>query len=305
MASWRNFGIACMAAFTAWLNCAPAGAQSLRILPEIRRTSADVEIEAVPVEPEQRTDDALVAPEQDWVESEFAADEGYEEYADECPPGALGAGHHLRRGWHHTRHDAAELYERLRAPERTRSWTNRPLSIGGFVGGMFGTELIGGRVDQEPGVFAGGRFGWDVSEYWGLETRLGLVEMNLRAENPNVFLDKNEVTVWDFDFMYYPWGESRLRPFLSLGLGLLQTDFVDDTGYRVKDMLFAIPIGIGAKYRLDQRVALRFDLTDHYAFAGGHDVESTNNIAVTAGLEIRFGGRRKSYWPWEPSRTWW
>jgi hypothetical protein len=305
MACWRNLSMALLAAIAALNTCAPGVGQSLRILPEIQQTNAEVEIEAVPADQEPLTEAPFVEPEQDWVTSEFAPDEDYEAYEDECPPGVRGAGHRLRRRWHHTRHDASELFERLRAPERTRSWTNRPLSISSFVGGMFGTELISGRVDQEPGVFVGGRIGWDFAEYWGLETRLGLVEMNLRAEDPAVFLDKNEVTAWDFDFMYYPWGESRLRPFLTLGLGLLQHNFTDDTGYRAKDTLFAIPIGIGAKYRIDQRLALRFDLTNHYAFAGGHDIESTNNIAITAGLELRFGGRRKSYWPWEPSRTWW
>jgi hypothetical protein len=170
---------------------------------------------------------------------------------------------------------------------------------------MFGTDLIANRVQQEPGTFVGGRLGWDFGESWGIEGRLGGVEMNLKPAVDSVFLDKNELFLVDANVMYYPWEESRLRPFLTLGLGLQQTDFVDDTGYRVKDKLFSIPFGIGFKYRIDQRLAIRFDLQDNYAFAGGHDVDAMNNISIVGGMELRFGGRRKNYWPWDPSRTWW
>jgi hypothetical protein len=70
-------------------------------------------------------------------------------------------------------------------------------------------------------------------------------------------------------------------------------------------MLFSVPFGIGFKYRIDQRLAIRFDLQDNYAFAGGNDVDAMNNISIVGGMELRFGGRRKNYWPWDPSRTWW
>ncbi len=305
MACWRELLTALLAGFTAASLCAPATAQTLRILPGGQLTNAEVEIEAVPIEPETLSEPPFVEPQPDWVESDLAPVEESEIPLESYETRGGQRHRPLRHRFHQTRHDASELYERLRAPERARSWTNRPVSVGGFIGGMFSTELISGRVDQEPSFFTGGRLGWDVSESWGLETRLGLAETNLRGENASVFLDKNELTVWDADLMYYPWGESRLRPFLSLGLGFLQHDFVDDTGVRVKDTLFAIPFGLGFKYRIDQRLAIRFDLQDNFAFAGGHDVESTNNISMTAGLELRFGGRKKNYWPWDPSRTWW
>lgn len=305
MSCWREMLTGLLAGFAAAWLCAPTSAQMLRILPGGQLTRADVEVEAVPNEPETLSAPPFVEPQPDWAETDLAPIED-SEVPLESYAGPGGQSHRpLRRQWHRTRHDAAELYERLRAPERARSWTNRPVSFGGFIGGMFSTELIGGRVEQEPSFFTGGRLGWDASETWGLETRLGLAEMNLRGENDAVFLDKNELTIWDADLMYYPWGESRLRPFLTLGLGFLQHDFVDDTGVRVKDTLFAIPFGLGFKYRVDQRLALRFDVQDNFAFAGGHDIDSTNNIAVTAGVEIRFGGRKKNYWPWDPSRTWW
>jgi hypothetical protein len=300
----RQLAIAAWTAIVVLCLCAPARSQMLRILPEAELTGAEIELEPIPTEPPLESEGPWSEDEQQWAESEIAAES--DAYAEE----GYVAPHHRHRGrlrsrLAHSRHDAAELYERLRAPERTQSWTNRPLSIGGFVGGVFGTDLVGSRVSQEPGFFTGGRLGWDMAETWGLETRIGLAEMNLRGVDDSVFLDKNELFVWDADLMYYPWGESRLRPFLTVGLGFQQTDFVDDTGYRAKDMLFAIPFGMGFKYRVDQRIALRFELQDNFAFAGGHDIDSQNNISITGGFELRFGGRKKNYWPWDPSRTWW
>lgn len=307
MESWRNWAWAGIAAAAVSFSCARVGAQTLRILPEAELTGAEVEIEAVEIPAEDGvTPEPFVEEPQDWVESAIGPAEGEVYYEGDAGPPVMHGRHgrlrsHLARSQQH----AEDLYSSLRAPERTRSWTNRPLSIGFFAGGIFGSELVSDRIDQESGFFTGGRMGWDFAERWGLETRIGFSDMNLRAEDPDVFLDKNDIFYWDADLMYYPWGESRLRPFLTVGLGMHQPDFVDDTGYRVKDTVFAAPFGFGFKYRIDQRIVLRFELQDNYAFAGGHDVEATNNISVTGGLEFRFGGRKKSYWPWDPGRTWW
>jgi hypothetical protein len=312
MASWRKSAWACVAAIAALLPCAQATSQMLRILDDGEYEAEEVGYDEVIVEAEPLMDDVgeepLYETEGDWVDPSLPPPDAAEyELANEYASDGIAphAAPHRRHRHGRARHHGSELYERLRAPERTRSWTNRPYSIGWFAGGIFGSELISDRVDQESGFFTGGRLGWDFAESWGLETRVGFSDMNLRAEDPDVFIDKNDIFYWDINWMYYPWGEARLRPFLSIGLGMHQPDFVDDTGYRVKDTVFAVPFGMGFKYRIDQRVVLRFDLQNNYAFAGGHDVEATNNIAVMGGIELRFGGRKKSYWPWDPGRTWW
>ena len=34
-------------------------------------------------------------------------------------------------------------------------------------------------------------------------------------------------------------------------------------------------------------------------------VENLHNWSTTAGLEVRLGGTRKAYWPWNPGRHYW
>jgi len=306
MEAWRKWAWVGWTALAVALTCARGEAQSLRIMPADELADAEIEVEAVAIHDEEEPlAEPFVEEGQDWAESSIGPEEvevydegGY--YPEGHPHGGRLRSHMARKREH-----MSDLYSRLRAPERTRSWTNRPMSIGLFAGGIFGSELVSGRIDQESGFFTGGRVGWDFAERWGLETRIGFSDMNLIAEDPNVFVDTNDIFYWDANMMYYPWGESRLRPFLTLGLGLHGADFIDETYYRVKDTLFSIPFGFGFKYRIDQRIAIRFEVQDNYAFAGGHDVEATNNISITGGMELRFGGRKKSYWPWDPGRTWW
>jgi hypothetical protein len=87
-------------------------------------------------------------------------------------------------------------------------------------------------------------------------------------------------------------------------MGLSDVDFVDNQNRRIHETVFQLPFGLGVKYRWNSRIAFRAELLDNVSFAGG-DVDVMHNVSVTAGLEYRFGGRsKKTYWPWNPSRTW-
>ncbi len=200
-----------LAALAASLGAAQSAAQTLRIRPQVQQVSAEEELAQLPDSaPFQEEQPNWVEPEMASPQSEAVLDGPYEE--DECPPGSAYTRRGLRARMANSGRHADALYERLSSPERARSWTNRPLSFGGFVGGMFGTELTP-SIDQEPGVFVGGRLGWDFAEYWGLESRLGGVEMNLRASDDSILVDKNDLTVIDGDLLYYPWGDTQWRPF--------------------------------------------------------------------------------------------
>ena len=48
----------------------------------------------------------------------------------------------------------------------------------------------------------------------------------------------------------------------------------------------------------------RFDVIDNLAFASG-PLDTMNNISLTFSVEVRFGGVRRSYWPWNPGRHLW
>jgi hypothetical protein len=184
------------------------------------------------------------------------------------------------------------------------SWLNRPFYTGFFLGGLHGDTLIPGEINQSIGFFGGFRLGWDYDTYWAIETRLGLSELGLDfIDEPSVDGLGTDIVIWDASFVYYPWGDSRWRPYLTVGIGLVDYDFLDELGLRHSDAVVGVPWGGGLKYRLSDWIALRFDFLDNVAFGGRAGFETMNNLSLTGGLEFRFGGARKSYFPWNPSRT--
>jgi len=189
-------------------------------------------------------------------------------------------------------------------PLLTASWLNRPCYAGVFIGALHGDTLIPGEINQSIGFFSGFRLGWDYDTYWGLETRLGFSELGLDfIDEASVDGLSTDVVVWDASLVYYPWGDARWRPYVSLGVGLVDFDFLDESGLRHSDAVVGVPWGVGLKYRQSDWITLRFDFLDNVAFGGKAGFETMNNLSLTGGLEFRFGGTRKSYFPWNPSRT--
>ncbi len=184
------------------------------------------------------------------------------------------------------------------------SWLNRPYYSGFFIGALHGDTLIPGEINQSIGFFGGFRLGWDYDTYWALETRLGFSELGLDfIDEPSVDGLAADIVVWDASLVYYPWGDSRWRPYFTAGIGLVDYDFLDELGLRHSDAVVGVPWGVGLKYRHSDWIALRFDFLDNVAFGGRAGFETMNNLSLTGGLEFRFGGTRKSYFPWNPSRT--
>lgn len=200
-------------------------------------------------------------------------------------------------------------------PMLRESWSFRPLSAGPFVGYISGGELIDDWVGQGSGWTAGMRLGWDFDPYWGCETRFAFASVEVTDSARAISLGvtrfgpeprrDNEMFFWDVDMLYYPWGDSRWRPYLSLGLGLATVEFADRFGNVWDDALFALPLGMGMKCQVNEFLAFRLDLADHIVFGGGDTIETFGNFTLTGGVECRFGGHRRAYWPWNPSRHYW
>ncbi|MGC4005000.1 MAG: outer membrane beta-barrel protein [Pirellulales bacterium] len=187
-------------------------------------------------------------------------------------------------------------------PLTAGSWLNRPYYFGIFVGGLSGDTLIQNQVNQNAGVLGGFRFGWDYDHYWGIEMRGGFASQGLEfSQYPTLDGRSNDLIFWDFNLVYYPWGDSRWRPYASLGIGIADYDFVNEIGIRRSEMVFAMPIAAGLKYRMNQYWTWRFDVADNIIFGGTASFETQNQLSFTTGLELRFGGTRRSYWPWNPS----
>ncbi len=106
---------------------------------------------------------------------------------------------------------------------------------------------------------------------------------------------------WDVDILYYPWREARLRPYILAGIGLTDVNFTDRLGESSHTTCLSLPFGVGVKYLCDENLAVRLDLVDDIAMSNEH-LETQNNFSVTAGLELRFGGSRKIYWPFDLER---
>lgn len=213
-------------------------------------------------------------------------------------------------------------------PLQRESWLYRPFSAGWFMGMVQGSPLIDDWVGQQRGFFAGYRLGWDSTYYWGAEMRFAFGSVPLydspRARRAQRDADTQagyaeddpwrqrfeqrrdaDLFQWDLDLLYYPWGDSQWRPYLMVGLGTARIGFMDRLSQRYDKVVFAVPLAVGLKYRCSDWLALRFECADNIAFAGGSGLSTLHNLSVTGGVEVRFGGSRRAYWPWNPGRYYW
>lgn len=195
-------------------------------------------------------------------------------------------------------------YRAIGDPLIHESWLNRPLSISLLTGGVFFDNPIRGHVNGSPGYLYGFRLGWDVDYWWGLETRFAYSVSGARSANGLGSFGNMKTLFWDTDLLWYPWGDTRWRPFFLVGLGLVDYKFPADTGFQVHQTTFGVPFGGGFKYRHNNRWAFRLDVLDNLTFRSGGGMNTMNNISVTASIEGHFAiGPKRSYWPWNPTRS--
>jgi len=206
------------------------------------------------------------------------------------------------------------------------NWTAYPLSIGCFAGAVNGGPLIADWVGTTTGFDGGWRAGWDFGPSFGGEMRMAFGAPKLydsyRADQALTALDTAdglrpndprrsrfddrlaELFQWDVDILYYPWGETRLRPYFLTGMGLSNISFTDRLDQNYQTTSLSLPLGMGVKYLCSQQLSVRVDLLDDIALSSNH-LQTQQNVSLTAGVELRFGGSRKVYWPWDPGRSFW
>ncbi|MBL8892196.1 MAG: hypothetical protein JNL67_19630 [Planctomycetaceae bacterium] len=174
------------------------------------------------------------------------------------------------------------------------SWVNRPYFIDGYTGALFSWNLTE-NLDQTHGTISGLRLGWDYEHFWGAQIGMGFGSTNTDPGGNDVSIRLADVSV-----MYYPWGDSRWRPYTGLGLGAGKYSFLDETGGSVDEFAMQIPLSLGIKYAFRPWWALRVDATNYFVLPA-NELKFMNQLALTLGLEIRFGGQRRSYFPYSPS----
>ncbi|MDR1963831.1 MAG: outer membrane beta-barrel protein [Planctomycetaceae bacterium] len=208
-------------------------------------------------------------------------------------------------------------------PLLNRSWLDHPYYFGGFCGWISGSQLVSGLIDQKNGGTGGLIFGYNMNEYWGLESRLYFASIDIRetaagreAFNrwyaalfpedpvPTLTTRNNRLSVFDVAVHYYPLGNAKWRPFFKYGLGFSRESFIDTYGQKRNENTVTMPFGIGLRYWWNENLAIQMDLVDNVIFSSGI-TKTQNNIAFCVGLTYSFGNSKKkrptAYWPYTPS----
>jgi hypothetical protein len=205
------------------------------------------------------------------------------------------------------------------SPVYHEPWINRPFSVGVFVGPMVGSPLINDWVGQQTGTLAGMRFGWDMDDDWGMELRLATANIPIYDADPAFEAQLAQTGnglpipylagtrnadhfICDIDFLYYPWGDASLRPYLLFGVGTDRIKFTDRMGTNYARILLGMPVGLGVKMHLNDWLIFRVEATENMAFAGGSIFQAQQNFSLTGALEVRLGRTKMQYWPWDPGK---
>ncbi|TWT48555.1 outer membrane beta-barrel protein [Botrimarina hoheduenensis] len=178
-------------------------------------------------------------------------------------------------------------------PLRGTSWLNRPLSFGLDVGGLFVTSSPSPNVRTNNDVLLAGTLGWDWDHYWGSQARLVWSTPHLENTTQPTVSASDNLFIADLSVLYYPWGDSRTRPYYRLGLGLTDVEYTQDDGTRRQDTLMTVPLAIGVKHQVRRWLSWRLELAENFA-AGQNGTGDLHNLTLTTGLEWRFGGRSES-----------
>lgn len=188
-------------------------------------------------------------------------------------------------------------------PLEGSSWLNRPFHADWFVGTLLGDDLTQ-SANLENEVVAGFRVGYDFDYFWGLDWRFAWSNPNIGLDGSDVISRNGSYFASDVDLKYFPWGDSKVRPYWLLGMGMMHLEYVDLIGISENVTLLTMPFGVGVEFPQFPWLAWRLEVLDNLAF-GADGVETLNNFSFVAGMEWRFGAKPNSYWPWRPARRIW
>ncbi len=153
------------------------------------------------------------------------------------------------------------------------------------------------KQNLEDSPVYGVRFGYNFTPHWGIEgvveyiddsrvddeTITGAIEGQYRSP-----IDDVDLTFYHLDAVYHFMPEDKLNPFVLVGFGGAR--YSEEITEHDNDMA-AINVGVGAKYWLADRVALRVDVQDHIVTEFFQ--ETYHNIGTTVGITFAFGGGEK------------
>lgn len=156
---------------------------------------------------------------------------------------------------------------------------------------FIGHNIFENRQNLEDGFVYGGRFGYNLTQNFALEGAVSVIDsavdnMSLTGAREGRYrspMNDVEVTFYNLDALYHLRPQQRFSPYIvgGIGGGHYSPEIAD------KDMT-VFNFGVGAKYWLNDAVALRFDVRDY--IVGEVFQESFHNVQATFGLVFSFGG---------------
>jgi hypothetical protein len=206
--------------------------------------------------------------------------------------------------WFGLRHSATHGRDVGRGePFTGTSWLNRPYYVGLQIGPMWFTESLDDDVSTDTDIFGGIFAGCDVDHFWGHELHFDWATPELKNRAAPDANRTDSSFTWNYSWLYYPWGDAKGRPYWRAGVGNSRFDYPQSDGLRHDEWMLTLPLGVGVKYPIRRWLAARAELTDYISLNEGYPTQ--HNVALTLGLEWRFGAHPPSYWPWNPSRHIW
>ncbi len=175
-----------------------------------------------------------------------------------------------------------------------------PLSAQTQVGAMEVSPFVGYNLFQKnqnlkDQVEFGGRLGYNFTKNWSLEGTLEFVNTNVNDRSITAYrsgqfrapMDKVDTYFYHLDALYSFKPESRFNPFVTFGFGGAHYN------PKISDRdMSTFDIGVGAKYWLAERFALRFDLRDTFVTEVSPWQKGYQNVSVAVGLVWSFGGKK-------------
>jgi len=159
------------------------------------------------------------------------------------------------------------------------------------VGVFTGYNFFPNSQNLENAPVFGGRFGYNFTRHFGLEgtlefmnssvadkTLTGAVRGQFRSPTDSV-----EITFYHLDALYYFMPAGKFNPFIVAGIGGASYSPTIST-----NNMAALNIGIGAKYWVAERIALRFDIRDYMPAETFRWMYP--NIGATIGISFSGGG---------------
>ncbi|WP_108820978.1 DUF6089 family protein [Dysgonomonas sp. Marseille-P4361] len=180
------------------------------------------------------------------------------------------------------------------------------------IGGMLGTSFYMGdanktKLYQDPGLSVGAVFRYNVDLRWAVKSNfvIGKVSGDTRNSGNKFPLDQNtsfsrmfyelgsqiEFNFFNYSDQFGYLGAKRISPYLFTGLGLT-------AGSGEKKFFDAnIPIGIGVKYKIKDRLNLGFEFSFRRLFSDSFDVTKKGvDFNLDAPYNIKGGIFKNTDW---------